>query len=335
MKVIKEFVVIIFTILLMTSCNQGGSDIKIGFLIPAGKGFRWPTDQRYVEAEVSRLGYSVTTLSADNDENAQMKNATELLKSGVDVLIVVPVNSNTSAAIVREAHEYGVPVIAYDRLIMNSDLDCFVTFEGEQIGKIMVDHALDVVPKGNYVLLWGDPGDLNAIYIKNAQEKLLKPYIDNGNVNVVYKGFVDNWSKDNAYHKMNKILSYSNDKIDVVLTSYDGLAIGALKAIEEQSVTTVKVLTGQDAELDAIRSIVDGRMSLTVYKSIRDIANASVDLAVKLAKGEKIEQAKGTVNNGRKDVPTMMIKPVAVQKDNIRSVVIDDEYYTEVQVYGK
>lgn len=329
-----RLIMLVFAALfLLGACKNQGS-VRIGFLMPDGEGSRWPIDQRYVEKAAQDKGAEVVSKFVKNDENLQMKQASELLEMGIDVLVIVSVNANTAAAIVREAHSYNVPVIAYDRLIKNADLDYFVAFEGAQIGNLMVEHALQVVPKGNYVLLYGDAGDNNAIFIKDAQEAMLKPYVDRGDINIVFKGFVDNWAADNAYQKMSRVLSFTDQKIDAVLTSYDGLAIGALKALKEFPDQKVKVLTGQDAEIDAIKAILNEEMSLTVYKSIREIANASVDLAVKLARGERVDNIKATVNNGRKDVPAIMLTPVAVQKNTIRATVIADEYYTEEQVYG-
>ena len=333
MKNMKNYILGLLLLILLGACSHQ-NDISIGFLIPSGEGFRWPVDQKYVEKAAEKKGYTVISRSAENDENMQLKQASELLELGVDVLIVVSVNSNTAAAIVREAHGYNIPVIGYDRLIKNSDLDYFVTFEGAQIGNIMVNHAIKKVPTGNYVLLWGDAGDVNAVSIKEAQEQTLKPYIDNGDINVVYKGFVDNWSSENAYHKMSNILAFTDQPIDAVITSYDGLAMGVLEALKEYPNQSVKVLTGQDAELSAIKAIVNGEMSLTVYKSIREIANAAIDIAGDLVEGQKIQDVNATVNNGRKDVPTFYLSPVGVEKNNIRSTVIADDYYTEEEIYG-
>jgi D-xylose transport system substrate-binding protein len=329
------FPVFLLLIGLLFSC-QTNQDIKIGFLIPAGEGYRWPTDQKYVEAKAAEMGVTVITKMANNDENLQLKQASELLKEGADVLIAVAANSNTAAAIVREAHDYNVPVIGYDRLIKNSDLDYFVTFEGAQIGNLMVNHALENKPKGNYVLLWGEASDVNAILIKEAQEKTLAPYIERGDINIVYKTFVDDWSLDNARHVMENVFSFSTQNIDAIIASYDGLALGALQVMDEMGIDpTGMVITGQDAELDAIKAIIDGRMSLTVYKSIREIANKSVELAVKLAKNEKITGINATINNGRKDVPVLYLQPVPVEKNNIRQTVIADGFYTKEQIYGE
>jgi D-xylose transport system substrate-binding protein len=333
MKTYLKIALLILIGLSINACKQHG-DVTIGFLIPATEGHRWPIDQGYVEEAASKVNAKVITLSAENDENLQIRLGENLLEMGVDVLIVVSVNSNTSAAIVRAAHQKNVPVIAYDRLIRNTDLDYFVTFDGHQIGSLMVNHALSEVPKGNYVLLYGDAGDVNALTIKEAQEEILKPHVERGDVNIVFKGFCDNWAGDNAYHKMKQVLTFTDQKIDAVITSYDGLAIGALKAINEFPDHDVKVLTGQDAEIAAVRAVARDEMSLTVYKSIAEIANASVDLAVKLARKERIASSGETVNNGRKDVPALLLEPVAVTKNNIRSTVVADGFLSEDAIYG-
>ncbi len=330
---IQVAMILVLLIPSIFSCKNSG-ETKIGLLIPAGEGSRWPVDQAYVEKAAKEKGIEVVTRIANNDENLQLKQATELLELGVDVLIVVAANGNTAAAIVRDAHNYNVPVIGYDRLIKNSDLDYFVTFEGAQIGSLMIDYALQHKPEGNYVLLWGDPSDVNALFIKEAQEKILKPSIDNGKINIVYKTFVEDWSMENAYHISKNILNLSGKKIDAIITSYDGLAMGALKAMEELDYGGDVILTGQDAELASVKAVKDGKMSLTVYKSIKQIAGASVELAEKLAQNKKVSNATGKINNGRKDVPTIFLKPVAVTKENIRQTVIADGFYTEQQVYG-
>jgi D-xylose transport system substrate-binding protein len=330
---VQVIIVIVLLLPFVFSCKSF-SEIKIGLLIPAGEGYRWPVDQSYIEKAAKEKGIEVVTRIANNDENLQLKQAKELLELGVDVLIVVAANANTAAAIVRDAHDYNVPVIGYDRLIKNSDLDYFVTFEGAQIGGLMIDYALQHKPEGNYVLLWGDPGDVNAIFIKEAQEKLLKPSIDNGKINIVYKTFVEDWSMENAYHITKNVLSLTGKKIDAIITSYDGLAMGARKAMDELNYDSDVILTGQDAEIAVIKAISENRMSLTIYKSIKQIADASVDLADKLATKKKVANATAKINNGRKDVPTIFLKPVAVTKDNIRQTVIADGFYTEQQVYG-
>ena len=334
MKSIFKYLMGISLLLSVISCKQQG-DVKLGFLIPSTVGSRWIIDQGFVEKAAEKQGVEILVRSAENDENLQLKQANELLELGVDVLIVVPSNANTAAALVRDAHSYNVPVIAYDRLIKNCDLDYLVTFEGKKIGELMAEHAVKRVPKGNYVILFGDAGDVNAISIKNAQEAYLQPYVDRGDINIVYKAFIENWDRTNAYQAMKKVLDFTDQKIDAVITGYDGLAMGALQAFEEDKSQHLKVLTGQDAELNAVRAVVDGKMTLTIYKSNRQTAEAAVDLAIKIGRGEKIEEAKSTINNGRVDVPMLLLEPQPVEINTIRSTVIADNYFTEEQIYGK
>lgn len=320
-------------IMILSSCEKK-NDVTVGFLIPATEGSRWVIDKKYVEDAALSRNVELIIRSAENDENLQLRQAEELLELGVDVLVTVPVNANTAAAIVRDAHEKSVPVVAYDRLIKNCDLDYLVSFKGENIGQLMIEHAIERVPKGNYVILWGDANDVNAIAIKKTQEAMLDAHVKNGSINIVYKSFVENWSVVNAYQTMKKVIDFSDEPIDAVITSYDGLALGALQAIEEAGVETVQVLTGQDAEIGAIKSIVEGKMTLSVYKSIKETANAAINLSISLAKGEKVENATSTIFNGRKDVPMILLKPVPVTSNTIRSTVLADGFYTEEEVYG-
>lgn len=302
--------------------------------MPASVGSRWPKDLSYIEQAAAKYGASVVSRTAENDENLQVKQATELLEEGIDVLIVVPANSITAAAIVRNAHEYNVPVIAYERLIKNSDLDCLVTFDSKKIGSSMVEYALENKSEGNYVLLWGDPGDINAHLIRDGQEEVLDPFLKNGKINILYKGFIDDWSSTNALQVMKMILSFSDQPIDAVITSYDGIASGVLQAYKEFDIRDKIILTGQDAELSAIHSIINEEMNYTVYKPIRTIAEKSVDLAIKLAKRQKIEDTSSFINNGRRQVPMILLTPQVVTKNTIRETVIADGFYTEQEVFG-
>lgn len=331
-KIVFRLIIQGTLILNIISC-QNLNKTKIGFLIPASIGYRWPTDLNYIEQAAAKYDVSVLSLSAENDENLQVKQATELLKEGIDVLIVVPVNSNTSAAIVRNAHEYHVPVIAYERLIKNSDLDYLVTFDSKKIGESMVDFALENKPEGNYVLLWGDPGDVNAHLLREGQEEALKPYVSSGKISIIYRGFIEDWSQENALYLMKEILLFSDKHVDAVITSYDGIARGVQQAYKELDINEKIILTGQDAELPAIHSILNDEMNYTVYKPIKMIAEKSVELAVKLAQKQKVEDISNYLNNGRKQVPMVLLSPQPVTKNTIRETVIADGFYTEEEVF--
>jgi D-xylose transport system substrate-binding protein len=134
---------------------------------------------------------------------------------------------------------------------------------------------------------------------------------------------------------MKKVLAFVDEPVDAIITSYDGLAIGAVKALEDYDYAGGIVITGQDAEIEAIKAIVDGKMTLTVYKSIKTISSAAIDLAMEIAKGKKGSGINSTVNNGRVDVPTVLLTPVAVDKNNIKETIIADGFFNKEQVYGE
>lgn len=330
MKQIRNSISIIIILLSTISC-QKNDEIKIGLLIPTSTNTRWETDKEYIISSAEKMGATVISYCAENNENIQLKQATKLLNQDIDVLIVTPVNANTSAAIVREAHNHGIPVIGYDRLIKNSDLD-YLVFEGNRIGNMMLDHALDVVPSGNYIIFWGDASDENATIIREAQEKELLPYEESGKINVVYRAFIENWSQENAYHLMDKILSYTNQDIDAVIASSDQLAFGALQALKKHQLS-VKVLTGQDAELNALQLIGKGEMSFTVYKPIPQIAQKAVDLALDLSNRKKIKDNDTYVNNGRKEVPAFIVEPIGIDRYNIHNKLIAKNIFTEEEIF--
>ena len=339
LKHIKSFkfsIILLVFATLIGGCKIGGK-VKVGFMIPAREGYRWIIDEGYIREACEKNGMELVVRSADNDENLQLKQGKELIEEGVDVLILVSVNTNTAGAIVRDAHEAGIPVIGYDRLVKNSDLDYYITFEGEKIGSMMLEQALAKKPLGNYVFLYGDPGDNNAIFIKNAQEAMIEPHVKNGSIKIVYKAFVEDWNRTNAKHLASKVFSHSPDPIDAIITSYDGLAMGAIDALREAGYTDEQiskiVITGQDAELEAVQAINKGLYSHTIYKSIPLVANNAIEMVSRIAAGKKVTSINGEINNGRKNVPSVLLTPVVVDKNSL-SVLINDNYFTREQIEG-
>lgn len=336
----KRFTVILylFSLLLLNACSsfKSNDEVKIGFLIHATTSSRWQMDIAYVKERAAQIGATIILKDAGGDENLQLKQASELIKEGVDAIIVVAANQNTAAGIVREAHKSKVPVIGYDRLIKNSDLDYLVSFEYEKVGILMIDYVFDHLDGGNYVMLWGDATDANAIMIKNGIEKAIDKHPKSSRFNVVYKTYVPDWTYKNAYFLMNSILDFSPNKIDAVIACNDPLGIGAFSALSEHSYKPGEVIvTGQDATLDFVHSLLSGGMTMSVYKPIKELAYGAVDLVVALLKTGKAAGFDKTVNNGRKDVPAKLFSPSVVDKSNFEKVLIEGGVFTVEQVYGK
>lgn len=332
-KVIKIGLIFIFAVL--SGCNnEKEKRVTIGFLIHSLSSSRWQMDIAYVKERAEEIGATVVLKDAGGDENMQLKQASELLNEGVDAIIVVAANQNTAGGIVREAHKKNVPVIGYDRIIKNADLDYLVSFEYDYVGQYMVDYAINKKPKGNYVVFWGDATDGNAIFVKNGHDKALASYIENGDVNIVYKTFVEGWTKVNAKHIMNEILDFYPDKIDVVVASNDPIGIGAYEALLEHGYNPNDVIiTGQDATLEYVHSMLQGGMTMSVFKPIKELAYGAVDMVYGLLKDGEVSGFDKTVYNGRKNVSAKLFSPSIIDESNMEAVLIQGEVFTHEQVY--
>jgi len=289
-------------------------------------------EEKYFKAKAAEMNCNAIVTDAKNDEFLQRKQAKELLDQGVKVLVIMAVNAYTAAEIVRDAHKVGAYVIGYDRIIHNCDLDFYISHNNYNVGKYMADYALKHKPEGKYLLLGGDKSDRNAIFVKTGQLDALKPYVESGKVKIVFDVYVEEWSSDNAYYIMKEYLRLSsNDIPDVILTSYDGLGYAARQALDEAGVTKDVIITGQDAEPKAIRYIIQGKQTLTIYKPLKPLAENAVITAVKLVHGEKPDTTTSIFNN-RIRVPSLLFEPIAVDKNNIRETVVKDGMIKESDV---
>src|ERR1043166_5254149 len=305
--------------------------VRIGFSMDTLKEERWQRDKALVEQRCKEVGAECEIQVANGDDAVQTKQCDNLLTKGVDVLIVAPHNGQIAASIVEAAHRRGVPVISYDRLIRNSDVDLYVSHQVVKIGQMQAQYALDHAPKGNYVLIGGSPTDNNALLLRDGQMQVLKPAIDRGDIKVVSDQFAKEWKAEEALRITEDALTKTNNNIQAIVASNDGTAGGAISALPPQLVGKVLV-TGQDASLDAVQRVVEGKQTMTIYKPIQPLAFAAVDAAIKLARGEKVD-AKDKINNGKIDVPSMLFEPVVLDKSNVMQTVIKDGYQEMEDVY--
>lgn len=315
-------------------CSCGKKEPKIGFLLPSHLQKRYVKERALFDQKVKELGGSVVFMEAGNNDVLQIKQATDLVNQGIDVLVINSVNTFTAAAIVRAAHAKGIPVIAYDRLIQNSDPDYFLSFDNVEVGTLMAAYVTKLKPEGKYVLLGGDKGDQNALLVKSGQQKVLDPYIKAGKISVIYDTYVEDWSGPNAKQEVRQFMKLSMNKPDVILSSNDGMATSVIDLLREEGLNKQILITGQDAEIDACRNIVKGDQVMTVYKSLVNLAYKAAEMSVKIAKGEKISDKYVLINNGRIDVPSILLTPKIVDKTNIRTTIIADGFFTESEIYN-
>jgi len=248
-------------------------------------------------------------------------------------LVVIPHNGGGAATIVSSAHKAGVPVIAYDRLITDADLDLYVSIDGPRVGAQQAEYLVKRVPKGNYVLLEGAPTDHNAALLREGQMKVLKPYLDRKDIKLVTDQWATDWLPSEALKIMENALTRSGNKVDAVLASNDGMAGGVIQALSEQKLAGKVLVTGQDADLAACQRVVEGTQSMTIYKSLTMEADKAAELAVKLAKKEPLDEPTVPVANGKKGVPSVLLVPTIVDKDNMMATIIKDGFQKKEDVY--
>jgi D-xylose transport system substrate-binding protein len=307
--------------------------IVIGLSMDTLKEERWQKDRDFFVARAKELGADVLVQSANGNDSLQNDQAENLISQGVDVLVVVPHNGVTASAIVDMAHKAGKKVICYDRLIKNSDVDLYLSFDNVAVGRMQGEALLKLAPKGNYVLIGGAPTDYNAKLFRDGQLQALKPAVDRGDVKIVADQWARDWQASEALKHMENALTKTGNDVQAVVASNDGTAGGVISALKQQKLAGKVAVSGQDAELAACQRIVEGTQAMTVYKPIEALARKGAEAAFALAQGNLPADATQTVDNGKKKVPSILIKPVEVDKNNIDETVIKDKFQPYDQVY--
>jgi D-xylose transport system substrate-binding protein len=341
-RVVVLIVAVIFVSLgaaCVRSPQEGGANgkpksgkLRIGLSMDTLKEERWQRDRDLFVAHAQGLGAEVLVQAANGDDKVQTQQAENLLTQGVDVLVVIPHNGEVSASIVDSAKRQNVPVIAYDRLIRNSQLDLYISFDAVKIGQMQGQYLVEHAPRGNYVLIGGAPTDNNAVLLRQGQMNALKPAIDRGDIKVIADQWAKDWLASEALKHTENALTQAKNDVAAVLVSNDGTAGGVIQALEEQKLAGKVLVSGQDADLAALQRIVGGTQSMTIYKPIDKLARRAAEAAVSLAKREKVE-ATSAVNNGKIDVPSILLDPIVVDKNNVAETVIKDGYQKMEDIY--
>ena len=238
------------------------------------------------------------------------------------------------------AHEAGIPVIAYDRLVRNGDLDFYITFDSVKVGEKEAEFVVNKAPKGNYIWLKGGPEDFNAHLVYEGQKKVLQPYIDRGDINIVLEQWCKGWAPSEALKHAENGLTLADNDIQAVIASNDGTAGGAVQALAAQGLAGKVPIAGQDADIAACQRIVEGIQTGTVYKPLAKLNLAAIELAVALAQGKdpmsSMDSSLGVwtkLNNGTKDVDSFSVDVIAVDKDNMVDIIIKDGFHKLEDVY--
>lgn len=329
--------VMVVVLILMAGCGGGQKKSEqpvIGLLLETLKEERWQKDRDYFVAAAQKLGAKVIVQSCNGSDETQIAQAENMITQGVDLLVVVPHNTKIAATIVNHAHKNGVKVIGYDRIVNDCDLDLYVSFDNEKVGELQAGYLAEHAPEGNYVLIGGSPVDFNARQVRQGQMNILQPLIDAGKIKVVADQWATDWQPIEALKHTENALTKNSNNIVAVVTSNDGTAGGAIQALEEQKLAGKVLVSGQDADLAACQRIVKGSQSMTVYKPIQPLAVAAVEAAMQLIRHQPVEKANRKIHNGKIDVPSILLTPVPVDKNNLEETVIKDGYQKKAEVFN-
>jgi len=328
------------------SAETANSDVLIGISMPTKSSARWISDGNTMKEQFESLGYKVELQYAEDDIPTQINQIENMITKGAKILVIAPIDNKSMTELLAKANEAGIATIAYDRLILDSEyVSYYATFNnfgvGELMGKYIVE-ALDVENQSgpfNIELFAGSPDDNNSIFFFNGAMSILQPYIDSGKL-VVLSGQTDfdqvatlRWDGQVAQQRMENLLTAnysSGEKVDAVLSPYDGLSIGIISALKSNGYTLedMPVVTGQDAEQASVQAIIDGWQAQTVFKDTRALAKVAVNMADSIINGGKPEvNDTETYNNGVKVVPSYLLVPISIDINNWEEELIGSGYW--------
>jgi len=282
----------------------------------------------YMARSLKSLGHEVIVVAAEDDDALQLSQGYELLEKGVDALVIVAVNGNTIAPLVREAKRRGVSVFAYNRLINNAELDFLIAGDNAGYANLFCEAVLEKSPAGNYVVLGGDRFDMNGLALLQHILDNLKPHVESGRINLVYETFIEGWSRERAEFEMQKIVDAYGDAIDVVIACNDPMGMGAYEVLKKNGVHHGVLVTGQGAYQDVVQSIYNDGMFMTIHHPAEELGTGAAKLIDAVLRGGSVtDLADSYTFNGAMNVPTLSFPSVKVTKENLEEVLIQSGVY--------
>jgi D-xylose transport system substrate-binding protein len=325
--------------------TTGATSGTIALLLPETKTTRYEAaDRPYFEQKFKQLcaGCQIIYSNANQDASAQLRQFEAALSNGAKVVVLDPVDSASAATMADRAKAQGVPIVAYDRLINNSDgVNYYISFDNEQVGRLQAQSLVDRLgqmnkPNAQIVMINGSPTDNNAGQFKKGAHSVLDQAVTDKKITIAKEYDTPDWSPDQAQNEMQQALTALGNKVDGVYAANDGTAGGAIAAMKAAGLSPLPPVTGQDAELAGIQRILRGEQYMTVYKAIKPEAEGAAQLAYELLSNptgptSQLTQGK-TIQNGKMAVPSVLLTPVAVTKENVKDTVVKDQFYTAQQI---
>lgn len=339
-----------------TSSSSGSTDKKetkagtgkIGVAMPTKDLQRWNQDGENMKKQLEDAGYEVDLQFASNDVATQVSQVENMISGGCDVLVIGSIDGESLGTPLKQAEEQGIPVVSYDRLIMNSSaVTYYATFDNYLVGQKQGEYIVDALDLDNtdgpynMEIFTGDPGDNNVNFFYGGAMDVLQPYIDSGKL-VVQSGQTKkeevataDWSTEKAQSRMEAILAsnYNGKDLDVVLCSNDSTALGVENALEANYTGKWPIITGQDCDKPNVKNIVNGKQSMSVFKDTRKLAEQTVKMVDAIMDGKEAETNDNeSYDNGTGVIPSYLCEPTVVTIDNYEEMLLDSGYYTEADI---
>ena len=336
-----KLAVLFFAFVFMCGCNgqnpldmlkdsKGGKNqerIRIGVSFPTKKETRWINDYEYIRQAASDADVDLIAYIADKNAAEQEEQCDEILKQGVSVLILAPHDARAAGNITAKAKAAGVKVISYDRLVLGSDIDFYVSFDNVKVGELQAKYITKKAPSGKYIVFSGAPTDNNSKMFHSGAMNVLQPFVSSGKIKIIEDSPIDNWDADIAEKLTDKFIEKHGTEIAAIIAPNDKTAGGVIQALENHHIGGLVAVSGQDADFEGARRVVAGLQSMTVFKNSQNLATAAIGAAMNMALGQP-PPSNNVVYNGKGQIPSLLLEPLVADKENIIQMLSQSGHIT-------
>lgn len=312
--------------------NSSSHNITVGFSIDTLAIERWQRDLDIFINKVKELGADIIVQNAGNSIEEQNRQLLYLMERNVDIIVVLPKDANSISDTIQKIKNKGIPVISYDRLTLNADIDLYLTINSEKVGEYMATGLLRKTHEKKWFAILGAEEDYNMTLILQGLNKILRTT----NISIAHTFYTDGWNYDLSYEEMVRLINEGNIP-DAIVCGNDAIAESVIQALTRYYPDVHIPICGQDADIAACQNIINETQDFTIYKPITELAELTAECAVKIAKKEELQSDKYEIkyiNNGYKDVPVIWLPPVLVNKNNINKVIVESGFHTANSIYG-
>ena len=309
--------------------GDDGESISIGMSFDSFVIERWVRDRDVFVATAKNLGASVNVQNANGSVKEQISQIEYLISKGIDVLVVIPVDCSSLKEVIGEAKKAGISVISYDRLLLDSAADLYISFDNEVVGRLMGQALKDSIPEGGEIfMLQGPEEDNNVQFVRKG----FLDELEGSGLEIVYKANCEGWLAEKAAEYLDEALEQYPD-VKGIMCGNDDIASQVVRVLTENRMAGKVQVVGQDGDLAACQRIVEGTQTMTAFKSVESLAEAAAEFAVRMAQGDPLNDVTETITDGTNEIPFSMLMPVAVTGENMDEIIVDGGFHSREDVY--